>query len=84
MPLMQISGKALNCNLIPDAGANPGGAGREFSRQPLRIRTCGLCFRGITPSLRDPIAAQDGPPYSVNSELTDSSLEIRVIVSARS
>src|ERR1022692_851237 len=79
----QTSGKALNCNLIRTIGANrrPGLrgwalGGQEHARVDLRSRNTAAPPRDR--------AAASVPSYSVNRELTDSSLDIRVIVSARS
>src|SRR6266852_2126903 len=78
MPLVRISGKALNCNLIRTAGANPESAVTDAASDG-----AGSCFPHARRRARR-VAAQEAPSYSVNNELTDSSLEIRVIVSARS
>src|ERR1700682_918086 len=82
IPLVQISGKALNCNLIHTTGANSNAVGRGSAVSGMASDSAGSCFR-----MRG--AGRGAPPqgarhYSVNNELTDSSLEIRVIVSARS
>src|SRR6266550_1050021 len=83
MPLVRISGKALNCNLIRTAGANSDAAVRESAVTDAASDGAGSCFPHARRRARR-VAAQEAPSYSVNNELTDSSLEIRVIVSARS
>jgi hypothetical protein len=84
MPLVQISGKALNCNLIHEAGAIPAWGRTRIGRQGLRPGKCRLVLRRMTTSPHETRRGARPAAYSVNSELTDSSLEIRVIVSARS
>ena len=86
MPLVQTSGKALNCNLIREAGAIPAWARAGIGRQGFASEVAGLRF-GASAHNYLPLETRRGArpaAYSVNSELTDSSLEIRVIVSARS
>ena len=93
MPLVQTSGKALNCNLIREAGAAechvalavaPGTAEGIGDHDP--GRDPGQVAQARPQRARRAVGVLGARPaaYSVNSELTDSSLEIRVIVSARS
>src|ERR1700682_988347 len=44
MPLVQISGKALNCNLIRTAGANPNAVGRGSAVSGMASDRAGSCF----------------------------------------
>src|SRR6202790_985571 len=73
MPLLRMSGKALNCNLIHEVGAIPAWAGPGSAVSGFASESAGLSPRRARPATSP-----------VNSELTDSSLEIRVIVAARS
>jgi hypothetical protein len=44
MPLVQMSGKALNCNLIHDVGAIPAWTGPGTAVAGFASESAGLCF----------------------------------------
>src|SRR2546430_3966416 len=74
MPLVQASGKALNCNLIREAGAIPAWARAGIGRQGFASESGRLALRRITTLPLETRRGARPAAYSVNSELTDSSL----------
>src|SRR5207302_10194172 len=70
MPLVQTSGKALNCNLIREAGAIPAGARARIGRQGFASEAAGRRC-GASPHNHLPPATRRGPrpaAYSADSQ----------------